>query len=109
MASEISARSVHGWEWPLHNGIDLTLLHPEAPFLEGHRLMTMAAVYSEAALEEMSGWKLCLVRGSVRPSAQGPWLLSTPLPSKLSLPLSILVFNILFERGKKKRRVVSMS
>lgn len=46
-AFEITARSVHSWEWPLHKDTCLTLLNSESPFLRNTHRPVMAPVLSE--------------------------------------------------------------
>lgn len=97
---EITAHSIHKWEWPPHKGIYLTLLNPETPFPEEHRLTH----HGPSVLRTGFGGNVRLeVRLGPFRSGVGskPGLVnralgySQPHTNQNSLPLSILLVNIL--------------
>lgn len=103
---EITAHSIHKWEWPLHKGIDLTLLNPETPFPKEHRL----TYHGPSVLRTCFGGNVRL-EARLGPFRSGvgagkPGLVnralgySQPHTNQNSLPLSILVFNILREKKR---------
>lgn len=103
MVFTITAHPVHSWEWPLHKGIDLTLLNPETPFLEGHRL----AYHGSSVLRICFGGNVRLEAlygpfwfGVGLSQRAGPVDILIPTSIKtLSQPCSIFAFSILFEKG----------